>query len=74
MTSIALTFEINETRSLICRVAGWVYTCDLAAVRAVVPLEHVTRLPGAPGYVRGLGNVRGEIVTVLATTDSERAA
>lgn len=57
--------ETDEARSLIFRVAGRVYTCDLTAVREVVPLERVTRLPGTPAYVLGLVNVRGGIVTVL---------
>jgi len=34
-------------------------------VREVVPLERITRLPGAPVTVLGLINVRGSIVTVV---------
>ena len=47
------------------RVAGRAYACDVAAVREVVPLGRVARLPGAPATILGLMNVRGSIVTVV---------
>ena len=34
-------------------------------MREVVPLERVTRMPGAPVTVLGLINVRGSIITVV---------
>jgi purine-binding chemotaxis protein CheW len=37
----------------------------VAAVREVVPLERLARLPGAPATTLGLINVRGSIVTVV---------
>lgn len=52
-------------RSLVFRVAGRAYACDVAAVREVVPLLRVARLPGAPATILGLMNVRGSIVTVV---------
>jgi purine-binding chemotaxis protein CheW len=64
-STIVLTNEIEEARSLTFLVAGKVYACDVDAVREVVPLGHVTRLPGAPSFVPGLINVRGVIVTVI---------
>lgn len=39
--------------------------CDVSAVREVVPLERLARLPGAPSAILGLMNVRGSIVTVV---------
>jgi purine-binding chemotaxis protein CheW len=52
-------------RLLLFAVAGTVYGCDIGAVREIVPFRHATRLPGAPGYVRGLINLRGAIITVI---------
>jgi len=52
-------------RSLIFRAGGRVYCCDVEAVREVVPLGVITRLPGAPAHVLGIINVRGVIVTVV---------
>lgn len=41
------------------------YGCDVAEAREIVPLRPLTRLPGAPPFVRGLMNMRGTIVTVI---------
>lgn len=66
MTSIVAQIDVpDEVRSLIFRAGERVYVCDVEAVREVVPLGLVTRLPGAPLFVRGLINVRGTIVTVI---------
>jgi purine-binding chemotaxis protein CheW len=46
-------------------VGGGVYGCDLAEAQEIIPLRPMTRLPGAPPFVRGLINMRGTIVTVL---------
>ena len=53
------------TRTLLFRVAGKVYGCDIEAVREIIPYRRATRLPGAPSFVQGLINLRGTIVTVL---------
>jgi purine-binding chemotaxis protein CheW len=42
-----------------------VYGCDVLCAQEIIPLRRMTRLPGAPEYVRGLINVRGTIVTVI---------
>ena len=63
-------------RTLLFRVAGTVYGCDIDAVREIIPYRRATRLPGAPPYVQGLINLRGTIVTVLdlgARLDPARA-
>ena len=41
------------------------YGIELGTVREILPFRRPTRLPGAPGYVAGLINVRGTIVTVV---------
>jgi purine-binding chemotaxis protein CheW len=52
-------------RLLLFAVAGTIYACDIGTVREIVPVRRATRLPGAPGYVSGLINLRGAIVTVI---------
>ena len=52
-------------RTLLFRVAGKMYGCDIEEVREIIPYRRATRLPGAPRYVQGLINLRGTIVTVL---------
>jgi purine-binding chemotaxis protein CheW len=46
-------------------VGGATYGCDIAATQEIIPLRPMTRVPGAPSYVRGLINMRGTIVTIL---------
>ena len=50
---------------MLFRVGSAVYGCDIDDIREIVPFRQSTRLPGAPGYVSGLINLRGTIVTVL---------
>jgi purine-binding chemotaxis protein CheW len=66
----------TASRTLLFRVAGSVYGCDIGSVREIIPWRRATRLPGAPPCVQGLINLRGSIVTVLdlgARLDSARA-
>jgi len=61
---------------LLFRVGQTAYAAHLGTAHEIIPLRPLTRLPGAPPYVRGLINVRGIIVTVLdlgARLDSTRA-
>ena len=53
-------------RALLVVEAGGVFLgLDSALVREIVPSRSMTRLPGAPLFVRGLLNVRGSLVTVV---------
>lgn len=52
-------------RVLVFAVAGRTRCCELEQVREIVPILPTTRLPGAPVFVRGLINLRGNLVTVL---------
>jgi len=68
LASTATPTEVPQTTSLrllLFAVAGTVYGCDIGTVREIVPVRRATRLPGAPGYVSGLINLRGAIVTVI---------
>jgi len=67
-SSLASTASIPEATlapTLLFRVGGSTYGCDIDATQEVIPLRRMTRVPGAPAYVRGLINMRGTIVTVL---------
>lgn len=65
MGSTASTPDTTATSALLFRVGATVYGADGAEVAELIPLGEVTRLPGAPAFVRGLINVRGTIVTIL---------
>ncbi len=51
--------------TLLFRVGATMYGCEIGATQEIIPLRPMTRLPGAPPFVRGLINMRGTIVTVL---------
>lgn len=41
------------------------YALDVERVREVVKVDRITRVPGAPAYVRGIINLRGRVVPVI---------
>lgn len=41
------------------------YAITVERVREVVNADRITRVPGAPGYVRGIINLRGRVVPVI---------
>lgn len=66
MASTEWTADASAERpALLFRVGTTVYGCDVDLVREVVPNRRTTRIPGAPAFVRGLLNVRGNVLTVL---------
>jgi len=52
-------------RVLVFTLAGRTRCAPVDEVREIVPIAPLTRLPGAPRYVRGLINLRGSLVTVI---------
>jgi purine-binding chemotaxis protein CheW len=51
--------------TLLFRVGTDLYGSEISDAREVIPLRRMTRIPGAPPFVRGLINMRGTIMTVL---------
>src|SRR5262245_13090591 len=52
-------------RLLIVEVAGGLSGIDSSTVREIVGVLDATRLPGAPPHVRGVVNLRGQLLTVV---------
>src|ERR1041385_1598650 len=50
---------------LMFSLAGRLHCASLTSVREIIPIQPATRLPGAAGHIRGLINLRGNIVTVI---------
>jgi purine-binding chemotaxis protein CheW len=59
------TLELPTSPALLFRSGDAVYGVDTTQIQEIIPFARVTRLPGAPPFVRGLINVRGTIVTVI---------
>jgi purine-binding chemotaxis protein CheW len=65
LASTATPPETTHLQLLLLEVGDTLYGIESVAVREIVTTRQATRLPGAPAYVRGLMNLRGELVTVI---------
>src|SRR5205823_4344058 len=65
LDSITSIPDTASSPTLLFRVGANLYGCDITDAQEIIPLRPMTRLPGAPPFVRGLINMRGTIVTVL---------
>lgn len=50
---------------MLVRLAGASYAVPVGAVREIVRLPPITRVPGLPAFVAGLANVRGRVLAVI---------
>lgn len=57
--------EFAGLRLLVFRVADLTCAAEVTAVREILPSLPATRIPGAPGSVDGIVNVRGYLVTLV---------
>lgn len=53
-------------RVVVCRVGTRRFTVPVAAVREVVVTPAIVPIPGVPPAIRGIVNVRGGLITVVA--------
>ena len=65
MDFIASIPELMASPTLLFRVGTDLYGSEVSDAREVIPQRPMTRVPGAPPFVRGLINIRGTIVTVI---------
>ena len=60
------TSKITETaRYLTFRLGDELFAINVAKAREVLDLSHITRVPTAPAYLRGVVNVRGNAIPVV---------
>lgn len=57
--------EGGGDRLLIVELSGGLYGLDGTVVREIVGVLGATRLPGAPAHVRGVVNLRGQLLTLV---------
>jgi purine-binding chemotaxis protein CheW len=58
--------DLTAVRIVIFQVADLVCALPVEMVREIIPAQAATRIPGAPGTVNGLVNVRGSLITVAS--------
>lgn len=59
------TAQQERMEIIVFRLAHETYGIETAFVREVYPLRDMTILPGTPSFVKGIINVRGQIVSVI---------
>ena len=57
--------DAGAHRLLIVELRGGLYGIDSSLVREIVGELEAARLPGAPAHVRGVVNLRGQLLTVV---------
>lgn len=55
----------RERQIVVFELAGETCGIDITVVREIIRLPEVTRLPGAPDFVEGVVNLRGNVMPVI---------
>ncbi|MGM0579078.1 MAG: chemotaxis protein CheW [Bacteroidota bacterium] len=57
----------NEQKSqlIVFRLGDEEYGLQIGQIKEVVPTPHITRLPQTPPYVKGVANIRGNVIAVV---------
>ena len=61
----ALTLSETEMQLVVFDLAAEYYGVDIGAVREIIRMQTITRVPGAPCFVEGVINLRGRVVPVV---------
>ncbi len=59
------TDTATEMQLVVFDLASEFYGVDIGAVREIIRMQTVTRVPGAPPYVEGIINLRGQVIPVV---------
>lgn len=58
---------MNETTQYISiYMTGEMYGIDIKYVDNIVRMQHITRVPNVPAYIKGVINLRGEVIPVFS--------
>ena len=60
-----LTDTATEMQLVVFDLASEYYGVDIGDVREIIRMQTVTRVPGAPPYVEGIINLRGQVIPVV---------
>ena len=64
--SMGVEKDLEDERQLVCfRIADEEYGIDIMQVREIIRIDAITAVPGAPHYVSGIVNLRGNVLPVI---------
>jgi len=55
----------SEMQLVVFDLASESYGVDISTVREIIRMQAITRVPGAPQYVEGIINLRGQVIPVV---------
>ena len=55
----------DEQQLVVFDLASEGYGVDISAVREIIRLQEITRVPGTPAFVEGVINLRGKVIPVI---------
>lgn len=54
-----------DKQLVVFKLADEYYAVDIAAVKSIIKMQAITKLPHAPGFVEGVINLRGKVLPVI---------
>ena len=57
--------EVQENKFLMCKLGNEMYGIDISHVTDIIELQKITEVPDMPEYVRGVINLRGQVIPVI---------
>ncbi|MCH7801399.1 MAG: chemotaxis protein CheW [Chloroflexi bacterium] len=55
----------GEEQLVVFDLAAEAYGVDIGAVREIIRMQDITKVPGAPAFVEGIINLRGNVIPVV---------
>lgn len=56
----------DTTQYIVVRLGDEQYGIDIKYIDNIVRMQHITRVPKVPEYLKGVINLRGEVITVMS--------
>ncbi len=57
--------EVQENKFLMCKIGDEIYGIDIQHVTDIIELQKITEVPEMPDYVKGVINLRGNVIPVI---------
>ncbi|HKK64348.1 MAG TPA: chemotaxis protein CheW, partial [Clostridia bacterium] len=57
--------EVQNSKYLMCNIGNEVFGIDITYVTDIIELQKITAIPDMPPYVKGVINLRGQVIPVI---------
>jgi len=66
MNGLAVSEQIETTQYIVVRLGQEQYGIDIKYIDNIVRMQRITRVPKMPNYLKGVINLRGEVLPVMS--------